>query len=139
MASRIAYIPREEPPRKRPAKRAGYIAWLHTLPCCVTGQSGVQAAHLSYASPWHGHYGRAKGTKAPDRFALPLCDAEHRRQHAMNEKAYWEGVGINPHELALTLFGLFNDYDEHEATESAAARIFAGLASAGRYPTKELS
>jgi hypothetical protein len=138
MAFRIASIPREEPPRKRPAKRAGYIAWLHTLPCCVTGQAGVQAAHLSYASPWHGHYGRAKGTKAPDRFALPLCDAEHRRQHAMNEEAYWQGVGINPHELALTVFGLFNDYDEHEATKRASARIFAGLASAGRYPTKDL-
>ena len=127
----------DQAPSKRPQKRSNYLSWLHTLPCCVTGRNDVQAAHLSDASPWHGHYGRAKGTKAPDRFALPLCAAEHAHQHGMNERTYWASVGINPHELALTLFGIFSDYDEHEAAQRATARIMAGLATAGRLPTRD--
>jgi hypothetical protein len=134
---RIARVYQEEPPKKRPAKRSNYLAWVHTLPCAVTGRNDVQAAHLSYASPWHGHYGRARGTKAPDRFALPLCEAEHARQHQMNERDFWDSVGINPHELANTLFGLWSDYDEHEATRRATSRILSGLAEAGRLPTRE--
>lgn len=140
MASRInlaAYDRDPEPPKKRPAKRADYLAWIHELPCCVTGRTGVQAAHLSYSAPWYGHYGRARGTKAPDRFALPLCPEEHIRQHSMNEEAYWRGVGIDPHLLALTLFGIFNDYDQFEATQRATARIMSGLTAAGRYPTRD--
>jgi hypothetical protein len=138
-AFRLAPTQVQEPPRRRPQKRSDYLAWVHTLPCCVTGRNDIQAAHLSFASPWHGHYGRAKGTKAPDRFALPLCQAEHARQHSMNERAYWDSVGINPHELANTLFGIFNDYDEYEATQRATARIMSGLASIDRLPTRDLA
>lgn len=122
-------------PKQRPAKRKSYLTWLRTLPCCVTGLMGVEAAHVSYAAPFYGHYGRAKGTKAADRFALPLSPSEHRRQHAMNEEAYWTSAGINPHGLANTLFGIWSDYDEYEATERATARIMDGL-SHSTTPTK---
>lgn len=132
MASRIAYIHREEPPKRRPEKRKDYLAFLHKLPCVVTGRYEVQAAHVSYANSWFGAYGRGKGTKAPDRFALPLCAEEHARQHNMNEQAYWASVGVNPHELANTLFGLWHDYDEAEAVARCTARINQGLAMAGR-------
>lgn len=127
-----------QPIPKRPAKRGKYLSWLHGLPCVVTGRRGVQAAHVSFASPWHGHFGRAKGTKAPDRFALPLCPEEHTRQHGMNERAYWAAVGIDPHELANTLFGLWSDYDESDATDRATSRIMAGLAHVNRLPAKEI-
>lgn len=127
MAFRIATTPFEPTPKKRPAKRKSYLAWLHSLPCVVTGRHGVEAAHVSFAAPLYGHYGRAKGTKAPDRFALPLSKAEHVRQHSMNEQIYWLSVGINPHELANTLFGIFSDYDEYEATDRATSRIISGL------------
>lgn len=132
MASRIAYIHREEPPKRRPEKRKGYLAFLHKLPCVVTGRYEVQAAHVSFQSPWHGHYGRAKATKAPDRFALPLSAEEHARQHRMNEQAYWACTGIDPHELANTLFGIWSDYDEPEAEARCTARINQGLAMADR-------
>lgn len=138
MAFRIQPQITELPPR-RPAKRKDYLAWLHTLPCVVTGQFVVQAAHVSFSAPWHGHYGRAKGTKAPDRFTLPLCIAEHARQHSMNERDYWDSVGINPHELANTLFGIFSDYDEYEATERAKSRILSGLAVSERLPSRDLA
>lgn len=137
MASRIAYIPREEPPKQRPQKRKGYLAFIHSLPCVVTGRYEIQAAHVSYASAMHGHYGRGKSTKAPDRFALPLCADEHARQHNMNEQAYWLSVGINPHELANTLWGLFCDYDESEAVALCTKRINQGLAMAGRLRERE--
>ncbi|TCL70604.1 DUF968 domain-containing protein [Rhizobium sp. BK251] len=139
MAFRVAHTKIEPVPHRRPGKRKDYLAWLHTLPCVVTGQSVVEAAHVSFSAPWHGHYGRAKGTKAPDRFALPLCKSEHDRQHSMNERAYWDSVGINPHELANTLFGIFSDYDEYEATERAKSRILSGLAVSERLPSRDLA
>lgn len=129
MASRIAAnFARPEPtPNKRPDKRKTYISWLHTLPCAVTGCNGIEASHVSFANGWYGHYGRARGTKAPDLFAIPLSVAEHARAHSMNEQVYWALVGIDPHLLGLTLWGIFSNYDEHEATERASARIMAGL------------
>lgn len=139
MAFEIRKMDCQPTPKARPAKRGPYLAWLHTLPCVVTGRNDVQAAHLSYANAWHGHYGRGRSTKAPDRFALPLCEEEHRRQHSMSERDFWDSVGINPHELANTLFGLWSDYDEHEATTTATARIISGLAVNGRLPSRDLA
>lgn len=139
MAGRInlaAFQREEAPPKSRPKKRDGYLAFIRQLPCAVTGQYGVEAAHVSYASPMHGHWGRAKGTKAPDRFALPLCPSSHRAQHSGNERAFWEMHGIDPHSLANTLFGIWMDYDEAEAITRCTARINQGLAIAGRLPQR---
>jgi hypothetical protein len=120
-------------PKKRPTKKPDYLAWLHTLPCVVTGRLGVEAAHLSTAEPWYGHYGRAKGTKAPDIFALPLHPDEHRIQHSMAEMEYWHEY-VNPHILALILWAIYSMYDEQEATERASARIYAGLPNGDEMP-----
>jgi len=116
-------------PKKRPEKRKDYLSWLHTLPCCITGQYGVEAAHTSTAEPFYGHWGRAKGTKAPDIFALPLSSAMHLESHSGNEVEWWRGKGINPWVLALTLWGIYSMYDELEATDRATARIISGLPS----------
>jgi len=140
MAMRIntaAFRTEPEPPKRRPKKRRDYLSFLHKLPCVVTGRFGVEAAHLSYASIFHGHFGRGKGTKAPDRFALPLHPDEHRAQHSMNEREYWTSKGINPHELANTLFGIWSDYDEPEAVTHCTHRINQGLAMAGRLPSRD--
>lgn len=145
MAGRInlaAFQREPEPPKSRPKKRADYLAFLHLLPCVVTGRYEVQAAHVSYGSVMHGHFGRAKQTKAPDRFALPLCAEEHALQHSGklgSERDYWDSKGINPHALANTLWGLFCDYDEAEAVIRCTHRINQGLAIAGRLPSKDLA
>lgn len=136
MGFRIAYQDREPIPRRSGKKVADYLAFLHTLPCCVTGKHGVEAAHVSFASPWHGHYGRGRQSKAPDRFALPLCPEAHRDQHATNERAWWAARGIDPHDLANALWGIYSDGDDN-ATELCKARILSGLAAAGRLPTRE--
>lgn len=132
---RIAAQQQDLIPNKRPEKRKDYLAFIRYLPCCVTGRFGVQAAHVSFASPWHGHFGRAKGTKAPDRFALPLTPEQHELQHSGklgSEQAYWLHHGIDPHELANTLWGLFCDYEPDEAAVRCAARINQGLSMAGK-------
>ena len=132
MAGRInlaAFDREEAPPKTRAKKRDGYLAFIRQLPCAVTGRIGVEAAHVSYASPMHGHWGRGKGTKAPDRFALPLNPDAHRAQHAMNERAFWEMHGIDPHSLANTLWGIYSDYDEAEAIKRCTARIRSWLPS----------
>jgi len=96
--------------KKRPAKKdAGYLKWLHELPCLVTGTRPVEACHVSYADPRYGKRERGKGEKSDDRWAVPLCPAEHRRQHSMNERDYWRSVGIDPLHVALALSGCDRD------------------------------
>ncbi len=114
-------------PKKRPEKRKDYLSWLHTLPCCITGQYGVEAAHTSTAHPFFGHYGRGKGTKASDIFALPLSPEKHRESHQGSETQFWAGHGIDPWVLGLTLWAIYSQYDEYEATERAIARIVSGI------------
>jgi hypothetical protein len=140
-AFRIAYQQTEAPPKRRPQKRGDYLAFIHELPCAISGKYGVQAAHVSFANPWYGAYGRGKGTKAPDRFALPLSHEEHELQHSGklgSERDYWAARGIDPHELANTLWGLFCDYEHAEAVLRCTARINQGLALAGRLREKEI-
>lgn len=96
--------------KKRPAKKdADYLKWLHELPCIVTGSRPVDAAHVSYADPRYGKRERGKGEKTDDRWAVPLCRAEHDRQHSMDERAYWASVGIDPLRVALALYGVKGD------------------------------
>lgn len=99
-------------PKNKTTKNKSYLSFIRTLPCCVTKTQGVEAAHLSFPSPEYAHYGRAKGKKASDRWALPLSPYEHRRQHSMNEEAYWLDVGIDPHKLALVIWGLWTEHKE---------------------------
>lgn len=109
MAFRIAPQKITQFPKKKPTKNRDYLSFIHQLPCVVSGVREVQAAHLSFAAPRYAHYGRGKGSKAPDRWALPLSEAEHRRQHSGSEETYWRSAGINPHVLALVIFGLWSD------------------------------
>jgi hypothetical protein len=109
-------------PKAKPKKDSDYLSFLHRLPCCVTGLYDVQAAHLSTAAPAYGHYGRGKGHKASDRWALPLCEKEHIRQHSGNEMEYWRLAGVNPHVLALSIWGLWTEYGD-DAEEFATALI----------------
>lgn len=124
-------------PKMKATKNKGYLSFIHQLPCVVTGVHTVEAAHLSYADLQYGHYGRGKSSKAPDRWALPLSPEQHRRQHGMNEREYWTSVGIEPHVLALTIFGLWSDLGD-DAAPFAAAIINQQLAAAGRLRERDV-
>jgi hypothetical protein len=97
-------------------QKPGYLDFIRSLPCLVSGMIGVEAAHLSTANPEWGHLGRAKAAKAGDRWALPLTSKLHTEQHAGNELAFWRRHGINPYRAAVTIHGLWSDYgaDAHE-------------------------
>lgn len=118
MAFRIAHSsPQTAGKNTKGIKSAGYLSWLHSLPCVVTGTSPVEAAHVSYANAHYGAPGRGKGGKVSDRWAISLSPEQHRRQHSMNEALYWREVGIDPHDLACRLWGLWNERGDaaHEA------------------------
>lgn len=136
---RIAAAARpDQTPKAKARKNNTYLVFIRSLPCVVTGSTtGIEAAHLSFASPKHGHYGRGRGTKAPDRWALPLHTDQHRCQHGMNEQAYWAETGIDPHLTALAIFGLWSDLGD-DARPFAESIINQRLAAVGRLREREV-
>ena len=56
----------------------------------------------------------------------------------MAEDAYWQQSGIDPHLLALSIFGLWSDLGD-EAYSFAEAIINQRLAAIGRLRERELS
>lgn len=97
--------------QKRPRVENGtHLKFIRTLPCCVTGKRGsVEAAHIRMKSDLYGKREVGGQEKPDDRWSLPLSAEQHRKQHDMNEKAYWEQVGIDPFALALALFHATGD------------------------------
>lgn len=82
-----------------------HLRWIRTLPCVVTGsRQDIQAAHVSFGDLAFAKPSRGKGEKADDKYVVPLCKAEHERQHSQGERRYWESVRINPVIVALSLF-----------------------------------
>ena len=105
-----------------PVESRTYLEWLHGLPCVITKGYPVDAAHVSFeANEWCA-FGRGKGQKVSDRWALPLRRDKHREQHGMGERAFWDKHGINPHYVGCVLWGLWNERGE-EATEFAVRFI----------------
>lgn len=103
--------------RKRPRDKSdGHLKFIRGLGCVVCGTyRGIEAAHVRMASPVHGKRESGKGEKPDDRWALPLCREDHEEQHAYGEETFWERFGINPCDLALTIWGCTGDADMAEA------------------------
>jgi hypothetical protein len=118
--NKAAFAP--APPKKQAKKDKDFLAFIHQLPCCVTGRMPVEAAHLSFSSPQHGHWGRGRGTKVSDRWCLPLHASVHREgkdsQHGSNERAWWARQGIDPHALSLAIYGLWQEMGD-DAVDAA--------------------
>lgn len=131
MASRIA--PRPIPARLKPEKSKGYLAWLHELPCVVSGRRPVEAAHVNYANPAFGALGRGKGQKASDRWALPLHPEAHAAQHNHgNEQEWWLTQGIEPHLIGAIIWGLWKERGSDATAQ--AERIILSRAIVTPYP-----
>lgn len=126
MAYEIVKAPALAPVKRNSSRGSSdektYFGFIAQLPCCVSGVFGVQVAHLSSASPEHGHYGRGKGTKVHHRWTLPLSPALHDEQHRGGEMTFWKAKGIDPHALALKLYGLWSEYGQ-DAVEPACRLI----------------
>lgn len=89
-----------------------HLDFIRSLPCIVTGDNvTVEAVHIRMNDP---RIGKANpGSHKPhDYFTLPLSGEEHRRQHKMNERVYWQRVGIDPVFYALALYAVSGDYEQ---------------------------
>ncbi len=117
--------------KAKPKKDEGYLNFVRSLPCVITGRPGAEAAHVSFANMRAGATGRGKGQRASDRFALPLHPDQHRllpdAQHNMGERKFWADHGIDPHYLALALFGAYHENND----DLARAVLVAHRASLG--------
>ena len=54
-----------------------------------------------------------------------------------SERDYWASKGIDPHELANALWGVFCDYDEAEAIVRCTAIINQRLAAVGALRSRD--
>ena len=93
---------------------AGYLAFLRRLPCVagVMGhgdcQGATQAAHLRFSDASRDRRNPGLGNKPHDRHATPLCAHHHLRdQHARQEQAFWNGLGVDPGDLSAALYAAY--------------------------------
>lgn len=98
--------------KKRQREEDGkHLAFIRELPCLITGRQPVEAAHISFASAAYGKRERGKSEKADDCWTVPLCPEKHREQHEGNEIAFWSRHGIDPLQVALSLFKCTGDHE----------------------------
>ena len=77
-----------------------HLKFVTSQPCLVCGRTPSDAHHIKFAEQ------RAMGRKVSDRFTVPLCQLHHRELHRRgNERAWWEGRGIDPLVIAAILWG----------------------------------
>jgi hypothetical protein len=103
-----------------------HLAWIHELPCLITGKMGVEAAHISYASKIWAKPDRGMGRKADDRWTVPLCTNAHAEQHAMGERAFWKKYGIDPLVVACRLWEASGDTKQGKAVVQDARAVMKG-------------
>jgi len=98
--------------RRPRVKEGGHLAFIRELPCVITGGYPVEAAHIRYMDMDYGKRGSGAAEKPDDRFCVPLTPNMHRAQHARgDERAFWEGVGLDPIAIALALYTCDQDRD----------------------------
>jgi hypothetical protein len=97
---------RESKHGRRPKREiaAGHLALVRRLPCIsCDSDNGCEAAHVRLGT------GGGTSLKPGDRWALPLCGACHREQHAIGEVTFWRGLDLDPVGLAVALFAKSGD------------------------------
>jgi len=76
-----------------------HLRFVASQPCLLCQRSPSDPHHLRFAQP------RALGSKVSDEFTVPLCREHHRQlHHSGNEQAWWHDMGIEPTEIARTLW-----------------------------------
>jgi ERF superfamily len=87
----------QKPVRDRDREHLKFVA---SQPCVVCGRTPSDPHHIKFAEQ------RGMGRKVSDRFAIPVCRLHHRELHRRgNERGWWEGKGIDPLNIAATLWG----------------------------------
>ena len=99
---------------------------------------GVHVAHVRASSASAGATNPGLQRKPDDCWTVPLSPREHRRQHAVGERAYWTELGVDPHSVARRLFDVSPDLElmrevlraaYHQPTSRTRAAAAAGKVS----------
>lgn len=89
-----------------------YLAFVRTLPCVVSGEFPVEAAHVRYGDALRGKRHTGAAEKPDDRWVVPLHPREHRDQHAHGEREWWAERRIDPLLVAALIFSAFHADDD---------------------------
>jgi hypothetical protein len=99
---------------------AKHLDFIRSLPCVSCGDdTATEAAHLRAGDLRYGKTPTGMQEKPSDRWTLPLCSRDHRRQHQGNEIEFWTNIGVNPFVLALSLSACSGD---HELAQEVISR-----------------
>jgi hypothetical protein len=96
-----------------------HLRYVGQQACLVCGRKPSDPHHLRYLQP------RALGRKASDEFVVPLCRSHHRAVHrAGDEQAWWKAAGIDPVNVARTLWRQtrLDDPQEHHPADLVTAQ-----------------
>ncbi len=89
-----------------------HLDFIRSLPCIITGDNvSVEAAHIRFSDMRAAKRKVGIGEKPDDIWTLPLSSEMHRKQHAMNERRFWQQAGIDPIFCALALYAVSGDYE----------------------------
>ena len=89
-----------------------HLAFIRGLPCIVSkDNTSTEAAHIRFSDLRVAKRKVGVGEKPDDCWTLPLSSAEHRKQHAINEREYWRRAGIDPILYALALYAISGDHE----------------------------
>lgn len=92
-----------------------HLDFIRSLPCLVTGRTdGIEAAHVRYRDARYGKPNPGYAKKPDDRWTIPLHWEKHREQHGVNERVFWDTLGIDPLRVALSLWASSGDYEAAE-------------------------
>ena len=109
--------------RKKTGKDKAYLEWIHTQPCAVSGmrlEQSISADPSPCAGRTTAHHAGDHGAsqKAPDRTAIPLCDAHHQHgPHAIHGplgKNFWKFHGIDKEALIQSLNRAYDGGETNE-------------------------
>ena len=88
--------------KDKPFRSKQYLEYIRSLPCCITGDTGCVAHHIT------GTKKSGMGTKAGDNYAIPLTQSMHQQLH--NDPKKWEFIfGTQQSHLDRTLFKARHD------------------------------
>ena len=96
--------------KKRPREHdKAHLDFIRGLPCLITGKRPVEAAHIRYADARYGKLEVGGAEKPHDKYAVPLSPEKHAEQHQGNEKEFWAKAGIDPVQIAQSLWSNTGD------------------------------
>lgn len=96
-------------------KSPKHIKALRDIGFCVScGQNkSVNIIRLRYYDPKYDKGPEESGEGKPDDWrVIPLCGSCQDKQDTMDERKFWNSVGIDPYQLALNLWQVSPQVDE---------------------------